>query len=136
MPFHTGPNLLAIFFTVLALQALGFLFYAPQTLGKRWAKAWGLNLRKLNAKDPVPFVIAVLHAAVLAVTLDFLMRRLGWTSVGGGLRLALYVWLAFTLGSLAQHYRFAQVRTQALAIDAGHDLAQLLLAGLILGAWR
>jgi hypothetical protein len=135
-PLAGQPDLKAVFAAVLVMQALGFLFYAPQTLGRAWMQAWKLKPSKVNAKDPVPFVLSIVQAAVAAMSLDYLMRHLGWTSVGGGLRLGLYIWTGFTLGTLATHYRFARVSTQAFLMDAGFELAQLSAAGLILGAWR
>lgn len=131
-----GPDLKAVFAAVVLMQAVGFLFYAPQTLGGAWMKAWKLKPKQVNSKDPVPFVFSVLHSALAAMTMDFFMRHLGWTSLGGGLRLALYLWLAFGLGTLAVHYRFAQVSRRALLIDAAHDLAHLCAAAVVLGLWR
>ena len=136
LPPLNGPNLPAIFLAVLAMQALAFLFYAPGFLGGAWLRAWGLAKKKVNSRDPVPFVLSVTQAAVAAMSLDYLLRHLGWPGVLGGLRLALYVWLGFLSLSLAVHYRYAKVSSRALLIDAGFELAQLCVAGLIVGAWR
>ena len=131
-----GPNLKAVFVAVLLMQATGFVFYAPKAMAAIWLKAWKLDPKKINSKDPVPFAVSLLHSALVAMTMDFFMRHLGWTSITGGLRLALYLWLAFGVSNLAVHYKFAQVGTRALLLDAGHDLAHLCVAAIVLGLWR
>lgn len=131
-----GPNLKAVFVAVLLMQLTGFAFYAPKAMAALWLKAWKLDPKKVKRKDPVPFVVSLLSSSLAAMTLDFFMRHLGWTGLGGGLRLALYVWLAFSAGGLAMHYRFAQVSGRALLLDAAHDLAHLCVAAAVLGLWR
>lgn len=131
-----SPNLLAIFSAVIAQQAIGYLVYGPKAMALAWTKAWNLDPKKIDRKDPAPFVLSVVKSAVLAMTLDYLIRHLGWTSALGGLRAALYIWIGFIALGTATHYRFAQISTMALLIDLGHDLAAFGAVGLILGAWR
>lgn len=130
------PNLKAVFVAILVMQGLGFAYFAPQVLGGAWRKAWKLKPGQVKPTDPVPFALSLLQAALTAMSLEYLLRHLGWSGPLGGLRLGLYVWTGFTAGSLAAHYRFARVSFRALAIDAGFELLQLSAAGLILGAWR
>lgn len=132
----SGPHLPAIFAAILAEQLLGVLWYHPRTFSPAWLKAWKLDVRKIDKRDPVPFAVSVVKSAFAVMTLDYLMRHLGWTGALGGLRAALYVFTGFTALNLATHYRFAQVSFKALALDLGYDLAALSASGLILGAWR
>ncbi len=131
-----GPHLAAIFTAILAEQLIGFAYYHPKTLSPAWLKAWKLNAKKIDRRDPVPFALSVLKSAFAAMTLDYLIRHLGWSGAMGGLRAALYVFLGFSALSLATHYRFAQVSAKAALIDLGYGLLALCSSGLILGAWR
>jgi hypothetical protein len=129
-------NIWALLVVVFLHQFLGFLWYAPQTLGVRWAQALGKDEAFLNTAAPVVFVMAIVAAFFLSYVLALLIRMAHIQTVGGGIKMGLLVWMGFVLPTLVVHYMFAQFTLELLWIDALKELVGLLISGAILAVWR
>lgn len=132
-------NFLAVGVAVLATFALGALWYSPLLFGNMWVRAHGYageRLERMKKAAPRAYGISLLAFIVLALVLAFLAGHLRVGSAAGGMRLGFAVWVGFaaTIGLTAWVYSDKPFVTYL--IDAGYQLAYLLLMGAIIGAWR
>lgn len=135
----TPMNFLAIIVAVLATFALGALWYSPLLFGNMWVRAHGYvgeRLERMKKAAPRAYGVSLVAFLVMASVLAFLAGRLRVGSALGGVRLGFAVWVGFaaTIGLTSWVYSDKPLSTYL--IDAGYQLAYLLLMGAIIGAWR
>jgi hypothetical protein len=86
--------------------------------------------------SPLPYVVALVMAVLLNITLAWLIARLDMKSAAGGVKLSLLLWFVLVFHNIALHYAFALVPVPLIFIDAGQALATMLVSGAVLGAWQ
>ncbi len=132
-------NYLAVLVAAAATFALGALWYSPAVLGKQWMHAHGYTPEKVKEMQKTAgraYVVSFACYIVLASVLSLLAGYTGATTMVQGLWLGFLVWIGFaaTLGLTA--HMFSDKRLATYLIDAGYQLAFLLLMGVILAVWR
>jgi hypothetical protein len=134
-------NYLAVVAAALAAFFLGALWYSPALFAKQWMKAHGYTEDKLKEMQKsamkayaVSVVCYLVMASVLA-RLNVYIHPEGST-LSQGLWLGFLTWIGFaaTLGLTAN--MFSEKPLSAYYIDAGYQLAFMLIMGAIIGAWR
>ncbi|QHK19823.1 DUF1761 family protein [Pseudarthrobacter psychrotolerans] len=129
-------NWFAVALAFISSMAIGFVWYMPAVLGKRWMAAIGKTEEDLKnigggAGIWVPMMVA---AALTAVLLAVLISKLGLDSALAGGWFALVLALVFRAGGHVIHNGFAGRPTAVTLIDSGHDLLAITVAGAIIGA--
>jgi hypothetical protein len=129
-------NWLAVALAFISSMAIGFVWYMPAVLGKRWMAAIGKTEEDLKnigggAGIWVPMMVA---AALTAILLAILISKLGLDSALAGGWFALVLALVFRAGGHVIHNGFAGRPTTVTLIDSGHDLLAMTVAGAIIGA--
>ncbi|MHA7288395.1 DUF1761 domain-containing protein [Arthrobacter sp. MDT3-24] len=129
-------NWLAVALAFISSMAIGFVWYMPAVLGKRWMAAIGKTEEDLKnisggAGIWVPMMVA---AALTAVLLAVLISKLGLDNAAAGGGFALVLALVFRSGGHVIHNGFAGRPTTVTLIDSGHDLLAMTVAGAIIGA--
>jgi Mg/Co/Ni transporter MgtE len=129
-------NWLAVLLAFISSMAIGFVWYMPAVLGKRWMAAIGKTEEDLKnisggAGIWVPMMVA---AALTAVLLAVLISKLGLDNAIAGGFFALVLALVFRAGGHVIHNGFAGRPTAVTLIDSGHDLLAMTVAGAIIGA--
>ncbi|MET3176732.1 UNVERIFIED_ORG: Mg/Co/Ni transporter MgtE [Arthrobacter sp. UYCu721] len=129
-------NWLAVLLAFISSMAIGFVWYMPAVLGKRWMAAIGKTEEDLKnigggAGIWVPMTVA---AALTAVLLAVLISKLGLDSAVAGGWFAVVLALVFRAGAHVIHNGFAGRPTSVTLIDSGHDLLAMTVAGAIIGA--
>ena len=132
-------NYLAVLVAALATFALGALWYSPAVLGKQWMHAHSYTPEKVAAmRQGATRAYAVSFACylVMAFVLSLLVDYTGATTAAQGLWLGFLAWLGFaaTIGLTANMFSDKPIATYL--IDAGYQLAYLLVMGVILAVWR
>jgi uncharacterized protein DUF1761 len=139
-------NYLAVLAAAVASMVIGFVWYSLPAFGSLWMRIIGKDkLSKAEAeqmqKDTKPyfaymFIAAFMGAAVLA-------RFIAWfgvTTLGGGLHIGFLAWLGFAvpiaLGNALFSGRDKSLVWPMFFVQAGHELAGLLVTGAILGVWH
>lgn len=131
-------NWLAILVAFVSSLVIGFVWYMPAVLGRRWMQAIGKteeDLKKIDggARIWIPMMIA---AALTSILLAVLIGKLGvHGSVSGGF-FALVVAVVFRAGGHVIHNGFAGRPSALTLIDSGHDIVAMTVAGSIIGAWQ
>ncbi len=131
-------NWLAVLLAFVSSMVIGFVWYMPAVLGRRWMQAIGKTEEDLKNIEGgagiwVPMMVA---AAATSILLAVLISALDLnTFVAGGL-FALILALVFRAGGHVIHNGFAGRPSAVTLIDSGHDLLAMTIAGAILGAMQ
>lgn len=128
-------NWLAVLLAFASTMAIGFVWYMPAVLGRRWMAAIGKteeDLKNLDGGAPlwVPMVVA---AAATCILLAVLISSLSLDSPFAAGFFALVLGLVFRAGAHVIHNGFAGRATAVTVIDAMHDVLAMTVAGTILG---
>ncbi|HKU30200.1 DUF1761 domain-containing protein [Arthrobacter sp. NyZ413] len=131
-------NWLAILLAFVSSLVIGFIWYMPAVLGRRWMEAIGKTEEDLKKIDGgtriwVPMIVA---AALTSIVLAVLIGRL---DVHGSLPaafFALVVAVVFRAGGHVIHNGFAGKPSAVTVIDSGHDIVAMTVAGAIIGAMQ
>lgn len=144
---HGHVNYIAILTAAIAGMAIGFVWFSPALFGNLWMRIIGadkltreeLGRRQQEVKPyfAVMFIGTLISSAVLA-------KLITWTGaislLGGGLRVAVWVWIGFALpyalGEAIFGGRDKDLLWPTFFVQAGHRLVALLVMGAILGVWR
>ena len=129
-------NWLAVALAFISSMAIGFVWYMPAVLGKRWMAAIGKteqDLKNISGGAGI-WVPMMVTAALTAVLLAVLISKLGLDNALAGGWFALVLALVFRAGGHVIHNGFAGRPTVVTLIDSGHDLLAVTVAGAIIGA--
>ncbi|PYP27322.1 MAG: hypothetical protein DMD51_02745 [Gemmatimonadetes bacterium] len=127
-------NVLAVIVAALATFVLGAVWYSPVLFAKQWMQAHGYTPEQLEAMKrrgvARAYAVSALCYLVMAYALALLASYTQATSFVQGL------WLGFaaTIGLTAN--MFSDNPLAVWVIDAGYQLAYLLLMGVIVAVWR
>jgi len=129
-------NWLAVALAFIASMAIGFVWYLPAVLGKRWMAAIGKTEEDLkNVSGGAGIWVPMMAAAALtAVLLAVLISKLGLDNAVAGGWFALVLGLVFRAGGHVIHNGFAGRPAAVTMIDSGHDLLAMTVSGAIIGA--
>ena len=131
-------NWLAVLLAFVSSMVIGFVWYMPAVLGRRWMQAIGKTEDDLKNIEGgagiwVPMMVA---AAVTSLLLAVLISALDLNTFLGGGFLALVIAVVFRAGGHVIHNGFAGRPTAVTVIDSGHDLVAMTVAGAIIGAMQ
>ena len=133
-------NILAVFVAALVTFVLGAFWYSPLLFAKQWMQAQGYTPEKLETMKRQGttrgYIVSLLCYFVMAYVVALLASYTNSTSVAQGLWLGLLAWLGFaaTIGLIAN--MFSDKPIAAWVIDAGYQLAYLLIMGAVLSVWH
>ena len=136
--FEADINYLAVVLAALVTQPLGFLWYGP-LFSRPWMQARGYDEASMEGGDsPLPYVLALAFAAVIAYSMARLVDMVGADSVGDCLAIAGFVWAGFagSVQAIQMVFNQAESRTTAFAIEGGYQLTSFLAMGLIIGLFQ
>ncbi|MFJ5954828.1 DUF1761 domain-containing protein [Paenarthrobacter sp. NPDC092416] len=131
-------NWLAVVLAFVSSMVIGFVWYMPAVLGRKWMEAIGKTEDDLKNIDGgagiwIPMMVA---AALTSILLAVLISALGLnTFLAGGL-FALVLSVVFRSGGHVIHNGFAGRPSAVTLIDSGHDIIAMTVAGVIIGAMQ
>jgi len=136
-------NWLAVVACVVVNMLVGAIWYNPKTFFLIWWNGIG------KSPDAVPgtgnmgmtWTLTVFAGAVQAVAMAFMVDAMGGMMSSGvtalsGMGIGFMLWLGFIAPTYLVNKLFAGHGFKVWAIETGNHLVNLLLFGLILGAWR
>jgi hypothetical protein len=82
------------------------------------------------------YVFTIIAAFVEAVSIAFLLKTMGATSVASGAMVGFMLWLGFVAPTNLVNKLFAGHGFKVWAIETGNHLLNFLIFGAILGAWQ
>ncbi|MFJ4207032.1 DUF1761 domain-containing protein [Paenarthrobacter sp. NPDC089675] len=131
-------NWLAVLLAFVSSMVVGFLWYMPAVLGRRWMQAIGKTEEDLKNIDGGPgiWVPMMLASALTSVLLAVLASALELDTWWSGALFGLIVAVVFRAGGHVIHNGFAGRPSAVTVIDSGHDVVALAIAGAIIGAMQ
>jgi hypothetical protein len=130
-----GMNYLAVGAAALASFFFGFGYYS--LLAKPWVRATGRPEAELKAGGMAkPMIITIICQLFVAFFLAGILGHLGakMMNVQGGLITGAFVWLGFSMTTIAMNCAWQRAKLGLYFIDGGHWLGVLLLQGAVIGA--
>ncbi|PYO66103.1 MAG: hypothetical protein DMD69_15115 [Gemmatimonadetes bacterium] len=133
-------NILAVIVAAVATFILGSVWYSPVLFAKQWMQAHGYTPEKLEEMKrrgvTRAYAVSALCYLVMAYVLALLASYTQATSFAQGLWLGFLLWLGFaaTIGLTAN--MFSGNPIAVWVIDAGYQLAYLLLMGVVVAVWK
>lgn len=133
-------NIVAVLVAALLTFVLGAFWYSPVLFAKQWMAAQGYTPEKLQTMKlrggARAYVISVVCYVVMAYVVALLASYTNSTTLAQGLWLGFLSWLGFaaTIGLTA--HVFSEKPIAAWVIDAGYQLAYLVIMGALLSVWR
>jgi hypothetical protein len=129
-----GINYLAVVAAALASFFFGFGYYS--LLAKAWVTATGRPEAELKAGGMAkPMIITIISQLFVAFFLAGILGHLGakMMTVQGGLITGAFVWLGFSMTTIAMNYAWQRAKLGLYIIDGVHWLGVLLLQGAVIG---
>ena len=108
-------------------------------LGPAWMTGIGKTEAQLVAEhghSPLPYIIALGAALVVAYAIAWLLPRLGTPSAGSGAKAGATLALALIGSTLAMNYGFEARPLSLWLINAGYMVVGMTIMGAIIGHWR
>ena len=133
-------NIVAVLVAALLTFVLGAFWYSPLLFARQWMQAQGYTPDKVEEMRKRgmtrAYAVSVLCYLVMAYVVALLASYTNATTLAQGLWLGFLTWLGFaaTIGLTAN--MFSEKPIAAWVIDAGYQLAYLVLMGAILSLWR
>lgn len=127
-------NWIAVLVSVVLLQVLGYLYYGP-LFGEAWTAARG-GVVSEPANAAMTYSLGAANTLVVVIGLDWLLRRLGATTLSATVTGALMAWLFFNFTTMAIDYLYVELNAQLVLINMGYQLLAYLVTGLVFGLIR
>lgn len=130
-------NWWAIALATLSSFVVGYLWYDKRAFGTAWMKLVGLSQKQINSSQGAAntFTSTAVASLLGAITLGYLMIALGISGFLDGLVFGATMGAVFRLGGHVIHNGFSKRPAALTAIDGGHDIIALAVAGALLGVW-
>jgi hypothetical protein len=128
-------NIWAIIIITVIYFVLGAFWYSKFLFGKIWADALGFNMEEIES-EPKMFIGAAVTAFITTLFLALLLEFIPGYNFITGLLVGLVVGVGFVLTTGFYDVLYEGKNFKAYIIDAGYHIVALLIAGLILGAWK
>lgn len=129
-------NWIAVLLAFASNAVIGFVWYMPAVLGRRWMAAMAKteeDLKRIEGGAAI-WVPMLLAAAVTNILLALLITSLGLDNAVAAGGFALAVGLVFRAGGHVIHNSISGRPSALTVIDSSHDVVAMTVAGVILGA--
>ena len=136
MAVSFGVNYLAVVVAAVVALVIGFIWYSPQVLGKRWMAYLGTTQAQLGNPGPSGIAVGVVASLLNAWVLAVLSLNLGGTSLTDGIMLGALAWLGFMATITAAQISFEKKPWGLWVLNNAHNLLVQVLMGAIVTIWR
>jgi len=136
MAVNFGVNYLAVIVAAVVALVIGFAYYAPQTMGKRWMAYLGTTQAQLGNPGPTGIVAGIVASLVNAWVLAVLSLNLGGSTIADGAMLGVICWLGFMATITAAEISFQKLPWGLWVLNNAHNVIVQIIMGAIVTAWR
>lgn len=133
----SAVNFLAVLVAAVANLLLGFLWYGP-LFSKPWMKLMGMTRESMQqgGQSPIIYAVPFIGSLVTSYALALFINATGMGTAMGGAGVGLLAGLGFLAPAMGANALFGQKKFALYLIDTGYPIVSLIIAGVILGAWR
>lgn len=132
-----GIDYLAIVVAAVVAFAVGALWYGP-LFGRRWAELMQVDFSKNpvgNGNTRRAMAGSFVATLIMVFVLALFEGAIGVGTIGGGILLALWIWLGFVATIMSNMMWYERKPWQLYAINAAHYLVAIMVAAIILAIW-
>lgn len=130
-------NYLAVGLSTVLAFVLGMLWYSPPLFAKAWMSGHGYteeDLQGMQAGMMPTYTLTFICWFVMATILAAVARHFG-EGVGTTLLVGVHLWLGFSATVGLTNNRFSDKPISLWGIDAGYQLASIVVMAVVLGLW-
>ena len=125
----------AIIVAAVVKFAIGWGWYAPPVLGKRWAELSGQSMTDMSGLMPA-MVAQIIGDLVMAYILARFVVHYGAAGLIDGAIVGFMAWLGFVATLMVTTIFYEKKPAELIAINAGYQLVGIVVMGAILGLWH
>jgi hypothetical protein len=133
-------NIFAVLVAAVLTFVLGAFWYSPVLFARQWMQAQGYTPEKLEEMKKRGLTRAYVGSAlcdlVMAYVVALFAAYTNSTTLAQGLWLGFLAWLGFAAPIGLTANLFSEKPIAAWVIDAGYQLAFLVIMGVLLSVWR
>lgn len=125
---HNFPYFETLLSALLAF-GLGFIWYHPKVMGKRWIEARGLTVADMKPRA-FPFVVSLVLWLLASCFYSFLVIIMGLEASAALICLSCLLWVAFAMPPTVMGAFYTGYPFNAVAIDSAYQLGGYYLFAL------
>jgi hypothetical protein len=126
----------AIIVAAVVKFLIGWGWYSPPVLGKRWAELSGQPLTT-DVSGLMPALVAqIVGDLIMAYILARFIIHYSAPSLLGGVLVGFMAWLGFVATLMVASMFYEKKPAELIAINAGYQLVGIVVMGAILGVWH
>lgn len=133
-------NILAWLVASIASLAVGAIWYSPIAFGKQWMALSGIDPIKMQVAGTKDIALRYVAQFIATLVANFILARIifmvGSNTWAQGAVLAIWIWLGFVAALSTGMVIWENKSKKLWAINAGGSLVALVIAGIIIAAWR
>jgi hypothetical protein len=135
-------NYLAVLLAAVSTMIVGSVWYTPKLFGGPWMKMTGVKMNQKMSAGKMAwmfgsvFLASLVTAYVLAHVTFLSAKFFGNSFMSSAVQTAFWLWLGFTAMRFYVHDTFEGRRKKLTLLNAGHELATVLVMALIIGLLR
>ena len=127
-------NWLAVIVAAVASMVVGYVYYLPAVLGKRWMQLMGRDMTGTQGAAMSYAMTAVAALVAAFVVAQFIHWSDSYTLIDGAF-LGAVGWLGFTATATFSDYVFSRRPWALWSIQNGYQLISFVVMGAIIGVW-
>lgn len=130
-----APFAAPVLLSAILSMPLGFVWFGP-LFGKQWMKLTGVRPEQhARQQSAMPFVVSFLTALMIAVTMTLLLQVFSIANLAESMMLGFLVWATFNFLPGLTHHLFDGRPMTLLLINSGYELANTMIAAILLSWW-
>ena len=127
-------NWWAVVVAVIVQMVVGMIWFSPALFFQTWLDA--NHLQTPPKPRPWIFITMTVLTVFSSIALAALINAIGATTATGGIIVAFFIWVATLMPFIAGTTFATGRKYKLIALEYGHTLLGLLIAGAILGGWH
>lgn len=127
---------LSVLIAALLNMVVGSIWYAPKVFGNIWMKEVGLKKGKITKDHMISAMITSFLCYLVTGYVLLQMPRAFSGSLQDMLASVIVIWVGFIAAVRLSHYAYEQKSFRLFWIVSLHDLAGLLVMGLVFFYWK
>ncbi|UCG62314.1 MAG: DUF1761 domain-containing protein [Candidatus Zixiibacteriota bacterium] len=130
-------NYLAVIVAAVAYLIIGSLWYSPLLFGSAWMKGIGKTKEQLaGGATLINYILALIFGFIASYGIARILLWRGGGGISDGIITGLLVSVCFVLATFFMNDIFEKRPAGLTFINALFHIVALIVAGIIIGAWR
>lgn len=129
-------NYLAILFSVMIQQVIGFIWYSPFLFSSLWFAGTNKTLADTKHSDPKSYLIPIVSSIIMVFIIEILTKKFSVDNLKKSFVFGILLWTGLIFPILFSHYNLLGYPFSITLIDGFKDFIQIMVSTMILGTWK